>query len=534
MSHRILVCDNLHQRGLDLLSAQDDFQLDVRGALGPEDLAAIIGDYEALVVRSATVVTPEIVERALKLRLIGRAGTGVDNIDVREATRRGIVVMNTPGGNARSAAEHAISMITALHRDLHQAVASMKAGKWEKKKFQGTEMTGRTLGIIGLGRIGSVVAKAARHGLKMNVIGYDTMVTAEAASQLGAGLVPFDEVLSQSDVITLHTPLSPETRNLLDDRAFSRMKDGVFLVNCARGGIVDEDALLRALESGKVGKAALDVFATKPPSAELIAHQRVLTTPHLGASTGEAQEQVAVQIAEQIVDYFTHKMVRNAVNVPASDPSWGPRMRAFLDLAARLGQFAGRLAGGSISEIGVEYHGKMITSRDVQPVTVAALVGVLSLSAGAEVNQVNAWLIAEERGIRVSETKSEEGDEYGSSIVVRVIASDGTSRSVQGALLRRIGFEPRIIGIDDFVTEAVPAGSMLVVGNRDIPGMVHGITGALAGSGINIAQMNLSRKVMGGSAISIINIDSPADEPTLMRISGIPGILSVLQVILED
>ncbi len=534
MTHRILVCDNLDKRGLDLLSAQEDLLLDVRGPVPPPELAEIIGDYEGLVVRSATVVTPAVLERAAKLKLIGRAGTGVDNIDVKEATRRGVVVMNAPGGNARSAAEHAVSLIAALHRDLHQAVASVKAGRWEKKKFQGTEMTGRTLGVIGLGRIGSIVAKAARQCLKMNVIGYDTMVTAEAAAQIGAGLVSLDELFTQSDVITLHTPLSPETSNLLDDRAFEKMKDGVFVVNCARGGIVDEDALLRAVKSGKVAKAALDVFAAEPPSGELITHPAVLTTPHLGASTDEAQEHVATQIADQIVDYFAHGIVRNAVNFPTSDPTWGPRMRAFLDLAGRLGKFAGHLAARNISRVEVEYQGKMITGRDVKPVTAAALVGLLSLSAGEEVNPVNAWLIAEERGIRVSETKSEEGDEYGSSVIVRVTSSDGACRSLQGALLRRKGFEPRIIGIDDFVTEAVPAGPMLVVVNRDIPGVVHGITGPLARRGINIAQMNLSRLVMGGIAISIINIDSPADEATLRSVSDIDGIVSVQQVILDD
>ncbi len=535
MSHKILVCDNLHQRGLDLLTAQGGFDLEVRGAVAPDDLAGTIAEYEGLIVRSNTVVTPEVLANAPNLKVVGRAGTGVDNIDVREATRRGVIVMNAPSGNSRSTAEHTLSMIMALHRDLHQAVASMKAGKWEKKKFQGTEMTGRTLGIIGLGRIGSIVGKTARKALGMHVIGYDPMVTVGAAAQMGVGLVSLDEVFSQADVITVHTPLDSETRNLIDARAIEKMKDGVYIVNCARGGIVNEEALLAGLESGKVGKAALDVFTTKPPgTGPLVLHPRVIGTPHLGASTREAQEQVAEAIAEQFIDYFVHGTVRNAVNVTASDPSWGPRMRAFLDLAGRLAQFAGRLSPGGICGIEVEYQGKMITSREVKPLTTAALVGLLSLFEGADVNPVNAWVIAEERGIRVSETKSEEGDEYGSSIVVRVSCADRTVRSVQGALLKRIGFEPRIIGIDHFVTEAVPAGPMLVVGNRDIPGMVHGMTGALARSGINIAQMNLSRVIKGGSAISIINIDGPADEATLQSIADIPGILSVHQVILDD
>ncbi|MEW6349187.1 MAG: phosphoglycerate dehydrogenase [Thermodesulfobacteriota bacterium] len=535
MSHRILVCDNLHQRGLDLLTTQGGFDPDVRGALAPDELVRTIGEYEGLIVRSNTVVTAEVLANASKLKLIGRAGTGVDNIDVREATRRGVIVMNAPGGNAQSAAEHTLSMIMALHRDLHLAVASMKAGKWEKKKFQGTEITGRTLGVIGLGRIGSIVAKTGHKAFRMKVIGYDPLVTAEAASQIGVRLVSLDEVFAQADVLTVHTPLSPETRNLIDARAIAKMKDGVYLVNCARGGIVDEDALLAALESGKVGKAALDVFTTKPPGAgPLVTHPRVITTPHLGASTGEAQEQVAKAIAEQFIDYFVHGIVRNAVNMTTTDPTWGPRMRAFLDLAGRLAQFAGRLSPGNICGLDMEYHGKVITSRDVKPVTTAALVGLLSMFEGADVNPVNAWVIAEERGIRVSETRSEEGDEYGSSIVVRVTCADNTVRSVQGALLKRIGFEPRIIGIDQFVTEAVPAGAMLVVGNRDIPGMVHAMTGVLARSGINIAQMNLSRVIKGGSAISIINIDSPADEATLRSIADIPGILSVNQVILEE
>ncbi|MGB6063572.1 MAG: phosphoglycerate dehydrogenase [Desulfomonilaceae bacterium] len=534
MDYHILVSDNVHQQGLGLLEKQEGFHVDVKTGLSADALKQIIGTYDGLVIRSATTVTADLLKFASKLKVIGRAGTGLDNVDVAAATRQGIVVMNTPGGNAVATAEHTISLIMCAHRHIPQAVASMKKGKWEKKKFQGREMAGKTLGVIGLGKVGSIVSKLASRGLKMNVLGYDPFTTVEAASQIGAKLASLQDILSCSDVITVHTPLSNETRGMIDAAAFGKMKEGIVVVNCARGGIIDETALLDALESGKVSAAALDVYTSSPPGEHpLVMHPRVVATPHLGASTGEAQINVAIAVANQIIDYLAKGIVRNAVNLPGMDPAKAAKITPYLGLARRLAQFLGLLTPNGIIELEIEYHGE-VASWDLKPITNSALVGLLSGFEGTEVNQVNASMIAQARGIRVSETTLEESELHGSSLLLRTGTSKGMSHSVQGALIRRIGYEPRIIGIDGFVTEAVPAGPMLVVNNKDIPGMIAGMSGALAAGGINIAQMNLSRDCVGGMAMSIINIDAPADDVTLESIRSIEGIIGVKQVILDS
>jgi len=505
----------------------------VKIGLTPDALKDIIRGYHGLVVRSATKVTSVVLGAAADLKVIGRAGTGVDNVDVAEATKRGIVVMNTPGGNSMATAEHTIALIMAAHRHICQAVASMKDGKWEKKRFQGREMAGKTLGVIGLGRVGSLVCRRARYGLKMNVLGYDPITAQEAAAQVGATLTPLDEIFRSSDVVTVHTPLNKETLNLVDERAFGLMKDGVIVVNCARGGIVNEEALLTALETGKVAAAALDVYSTSPPvDHPLVRHSRVISTPHLGAATDEAQIDVSVSVAEQIIDFLEKGAVRNAVNLPSVDPTQISRIEPFMDLARRLGQFLGQLVTAGVAKMEVEYRGE-IASWDLKPITNSALVGLLRSVEGTDVNHVNAAVIARERGINVLTTTRKEGWEHGPSLEIRAQSGDGTGISVQGAVLRSMGGVPRIIGIEKFSTEAVPAGPMLVVRNEDIPGMIAGISGNLAASGINIAQMNLSRDVPGGMAMSIINIDTPVDDATLESIGAIKGILSVKQVILD-
>jgi D-3-phosphoglycerate dehydrogenase / 2-oxoglutarate reductase len=534
MAYNILVSDNLHQQGIDLLRQREGFHVDVKTGLSAEALKEIIGTYHGLVIRSATSVTAGLLQHATSLKVIGRAGTGLDNVDVSEATRRGIVVMNTPGGNAEATAEHTISLIMCAHRHIPQAVESMKEGKWEKKKFQGREMAGKTLGVIGLGKVGSIVGKLASRGLKMNVLGYDPVTTAAVASQAGVKLVSLDEIFRRSDVITVHTPLNDETRAMVNGAAFEKMREGVIVVNCARGGIIDENALLDALESGKVGAAALDVYSISPPGQHaLVMHQRVISTPHLGASTGEAQINVAVAVVNQIIDYLEKGHVRNAVNLPSIDPAQRAKMAPYLNLARRLAQFLGRLTADGIVELEVEYQGE-IAAWDLSPLTNSALVGLLSGFEGTDVNQVNAPMIAQARGIRVLETTLEESELHGSSLVMKTRTSEGTSHAVQGALIRRIGYEPRIIGIDGFVTEAVPAGPMLIVTNRDIPGIISGVSGALASRRINIGQMNLSRDCIGGMAMSIINVDAPADKSTLDNIRNIEGIISVKQVILDS
>ncbi len=533
MRRKVLFSDSTHPAGVDLLKRRDDFEVDVKPDLSPDALREIIGDYEALVVRSATTVDAQLLANASGLKVIGRAGAGVDNVDVPEATRRGIVVMNTPGGNSVATAEHTVGLIMCLHRHIPQAVASMKEGKWEKKKFQGREMAGRTLGVIGLGRVGGIVARLASQGLKMSVLGYDPVTTAEAVYQMGVRPAPMDEIIATSDVITVHTPLNDQTRGLIGKKQLEAMKSGVMIVNCARGGIIDEDALLEALESGKVAGAALDVYSLKPPGKHpLAAHPRVISTPHLGASTAEAQMNVSIAVAEQIIDFFEKGIVRNAVNVPSLAASEVTRLGPYLDLAGKLGRLLAGLAHDTRPEIEIQYRGE-IAGWNIGPITNAALCGFLRRFEGAEVNRVNARMIGTERGLRIFETTFKEGAELGSSISVIAVLRDGTQRAVQGAMIRRMGREPRIIGIDQFITEAVPEGPMLIVTNRDIPGMVAGVAGVLAARGINIAQMNLSRESVGGTALSIINLDEPADDAAMEAIRSIEGILSVTQVILD-
>ena len=533
MDYNILVSDKVHEKGIDLFLSRPGFHVDVKIGLTADTFKDIIGNYHGLVIRSDTRVTGQILAAANKLKVIGRAGTGLDNVDVSDASRRGIVVMNTPGGNSEAAAELTLALIMAAHRHISQAVASMKIGKWEKKRFQGREMAGKTLGVIGLGKIGSLVVRRASRGLKMNVLGYDPVMTSQAASQLGVKPASLEQIFCKSDVITIHTPLNEDTRGLINAQAFSMMKDGVIMINCARGGIIDEDALLEALDSGKVTAAAIDDFTVKPPGQHpLVLHSKVISTPHLGASTSEAQINVAVAIARQMIDYLESGVVRNAVNVPDIDPGESLKIVPYLDLARRLGQFVGGFSSSGIVEMEVEYRGE-IASWNLKPITNAALLGLLTRYEGTEVNHVNAPIVAQDRGIRVLETTMKEGIETGSSLKIRVVSMNGALLGVHGAVIRRVGEEPRIIGIDQFVTEAVPAGPMLIVYNRDVPGMVAGLSGALAGRGINIAQMNLSRDRQGGMAMSIINLDTPADVPTLKAIVQIDGILSVKQVVLD-
>jgi D-3-phosphoglycerate dehydrogenase / 2-oxoglutarate reductase len=534
MTYRILVSDNLHPKGVALFQDTDAFQVDVKTDLKPDQLLEIIGEYHGMVIRSATKVTADLLKRAANLKVVGRAGTGLDNVDIAEAGRRGVAVMNTPGGNSEAAAEHALSLIMAAHRHIPQAAESMKSGKWEKKKFQGREMAGKTVGVIGLGKIGGIVAKRASKGLKMRVLGFDPVTTPEVASQVGATLASLDEIYERSDVITVHTPLSDETRDLINADAFAKMKDNVILVNCARGGIVNEADLLQALESGKVAAAALDVFVDKQPGqSDLVMHPRVIATPHLGASTEEAQVNVAISVAEQIIDFLRDGIVRNAVNVPAVGPADRAKVEPYLDLSLKLAAFAASLVTGGVTEMDVEYRGPL-ADWDLRPITNAALVGLLSRSEGGDVNYVNAPFIAKDRGIRVSETTRKNGTEHGSSLAIKVTGTKGPPVTVLGALIQRIGYEPRIIGIDNYVTEAVPAGPMLIVTNDDVPGMIAGMAGVLATNRINIAQMNLSREAAGGTALSIINIDSVIDESVVKQILDIKGILSVKQVVLDD
>lgn len=532
MPYKLLICGTVRQEGLELLYNDKDFEVTLRPNLTATELAEIVGDYDALIVRPDTAVNAEVLRAAKKLKALGRAGGAIDNIDVAEATRRGVVVMNTPGVNTIATAEHTLSLIMAAYRHIPQATASMKAGKWEKKRFQGHEITGKTLGLLGLGRVGSMVARKASQALKMRVIGFDPAFTQHAAAQMGVRFVDFQELLSSADVISVHAPFNSSTTGLLGPNEFSAMKDRVIIINTAHGGLIHEGALLDALTSGKVSQAGLDAFEYTPPGVTaLIEHPNVIATPQVGASTQESQINMALTVIEQVRDFFHKGVIRNAVNVHSIDESARRKIAPYLDLAGRLGRFLGQALPAGITAMEVEYIGDF--GPELAPITHTALAGLLSVFEGAEINVVNAAYLAENRGIRISEKTLKEGSTYGPSIEVRIVSKDGKHFSVQGALIRRIGYEQRIIGVGPFVTEAVPCGPMLIITNEDRPGMIAGMSGALAARGANIAQMNLSRDSIGGLAMAIINLDEPADDETLEDIRSVDGILSVRQVILD-
>ncbi|GAB4252896.1 MULTISPECIES: Rossmann-fold NAD(P)-binding domain-containing protein [Deferrisoma] len=520
---RVLVSDNLSPRGVEILRSAEGVEVDVKTGLKPEELKGIIGQYDALVIRSATKVTADLLAHAANLKVIGRAGMGVDNVDVAEATKRGIVVMNTPGGNSVTTAEHALALMMSLVRNIPQADASMKQGKWEKKKFQGHELCGKTLGVVGLGNIGSIVADRAL-GLKMKVVGYDPYLSQERAAELGVELVDLEELFRRADIVTIHVPLLDETRNLINREALAKMKDGVYLVCAARGGIVDEDALLEAIESGKVAGAALDVFREEPPGlTPLVAHPRVVCTPHLGASTVEAQEAVAVQVAEQIVDYLERGIIRNAVNVPSVPPEILAQMAPYLDLARSLGQLQAQLGVEGLKAVDLQYSGRIAEGR-TGLVTAAALEGLLSASLGERVNLVNAPVIARERGIRVSETTAKNGEDYSAMMRLAVETAQGRF-SLAGAIFGRK--EPRIVEIDGIPIEAIPRGHLLVFWNYDRPGLVGSIGTTLGRHAINIGQMQFGREAPGGRAVTVVNVDVPVPAEVLRELKELPNVVSV-------
>jgi len=534
---RVLVADELSARGVEILQASKKLAVDVKVGMKPAELVAIIGQYDGLVVRSATRVTAEVLEAAARLKIVGRAGIGVDNIDVKAASRRGVIVENTPSGNAVTTAEHAICLLLALARHIPQATASMKAGKWDKKKFQGVELFDKTLGVIGLGNIGRIVSDRAR-GLKMRVVAYDPFLGAETAKAVGAELVTLDELFARADFISVHTPLSPETRGLVGAAAFAKMKPGVLLVNAARGEIVDEAALLEALESGKVGGAALDVFAKEPvdPASPLVAHPRLVCTPHLGASTEEAQEKVALEVAEQLVAFFERNEVRNAVNIAPVRPEVMPRLLPWLDLAAKLGSLAGQLhprgpQGGGIDELEVEVIGE-VAELGATPVARAALAGLLRTFMDLPVNEVNAPIIAGERGLRVVEVKRHRAVDVANAVTIRTRGASG-ARAVKGTIFH-VGDaheHPRIVQIDEFHLDAAPEGRILVLRNADRPGVIGAVGTLLGARGINVARLHVGLDKKKGAALMLWNVDADLG-PVIDEVRKVPHVESAEQVTL--
>jgi D-3-phosphoglycerate dehydrogenase len=519
---KVLVSDNISSKGVEILRSAG-LAVDVKTGLNPDELKSIIGDYHALIVRSATKATADIIDAAKNLKVIGRAGSGLDNVDKAAASKRGIVVMNTPGGNTITTAEHTIAMIFAVARKIPQASASMSKGAWEKKKFMGTELYNKTLGIVGLGNIGGEVARRAQC-LGMQVIAFDPFLNEEKANEMGIEKMEVSELIKRADFITVHTPLTNETRSLIRAETIKTMKDGVYIINCARGGIINEKDLYDALESGKVAGAALDVFEQEPPvNNPLVGHDKVVCTPHLGASTQEAQENVALAVAEQIVDYLVHGTIRNAVNFPSIPADQVPVLQPYIMLADKLGSFASQLFGGEISRVTIEYRGE-VAGLNISPVTIAAVKGLLDPILLETVNFVNASFIAKERGIEVNETKSSDAGNYSSMITVR-IKSPKRELVVSGTLFSKK--DPRIVKIDDYTVEIVPEGNMLVMYNNDKPGVIGNIGMIMGNNNINIARMHFGRESAGGRAISVVNIDSAVSDELLEKIRHLPNILDV-------
>jgi D-3-phosphoglycerate dehydrogenase len=526
--YKVVVSDKLAPEGLAILEASPGLSLDYQPGLSPEDLAAVVADAHGLVIRSGTRVTAELLDAATELKVVGRAGIGVDNVDVAAATRRGVVVMNTPGGNNVTTAEHAVSLMMALARHIPQANATLRRGDWRRSDFVGTELCGKTLGVVGLGNIGAIVSDRAR-GLKMKIVAYDPFLTQEAATRLGVELATLEEVYARADFLTVHTPLTDDTRGMVGDDAFAAMRDGVRIVNCARGGIVDEEALLGALESGKVAGAALDVFAEEPPTDfRLVDHPAVVATPHLGASTGEAQLNVALAVAEQVRDYLVDGVVLNAINLPSVSIEMAERIAPYLLLAERMGRLHGQLAEGDApTEVTVEYHGEAADLEDTRPVSAAVLKGLLSSFFAAPVNAVNAESIASERGVRLVEVRERASSAFASSLTVRLSGPTG-GHVISGAVFGRATV--RLVRLDDFYFEAIPEGNILILNNKDVPGVV-GRVGALLGE----ANINISGVVLGsvdGEAVSFFHVDDPLDSAQLESLRALPEITGARMVCL--
>ncbi len=526
---KILVSDPISQKGIELLQANPKFQVDVNLGLKEEQLLAIIGEYEALIVRSQTKVTKKVIDAAKNLRVIGRAGVGVDNVDVEAATRRGIIVMNTPGGNTISTAEHTFSMMTSIARKIPQAHGSMKAGLWDRKSFEGVELYNKTLGIIGMGRIGSEVARRAI-AFGMRVLVFDPYLSLSRAKVLQVEVVELDEIYPQADFITVHVPMTDQTRGMINKDTMARMKKGVRLINCARGGIINEADLVEALKSGQVAGAALDVYETEPPKGSpLLALDNVVMTPHLGASTQEAQESVGTEVAEQVAEVLSGGTIRNAVNMPTIDAKVLTVLRPYLMFAERMGRLLAQLAPKRIERLSIEFCGKA-AELETSPITRSVLKGFLEGAEGSDVNYVNAPLIAQQLGIRVDETKCSDLMDYAELINIRATV-DGQSAMLGGTFYGSVN-NPRIVRINDMLVEAVPNGVLLILSNTDRPGIVGWIGTIMGNHNVNIASMSLGRDTQGGKALTVLNLDSAPNDQVLAEIRKDKDILDVKVAVL--
>jgi D-3-phosphoglycerate dehydrogenase len=517
---RVLISDSLSPAAIDIFHARG-VEADFAPALGkdPEKLAAAIGAYDGLAIRSATKVTADILARAGRLKIIGRAGIGVDNVDIPAATAKGVIVMNTPFGNSVTTAEHAIALMLSLAREIPAADASTQAGKWEKNRFMGVEIAGKTLGVVGCGNIGAIVADRAQ-GLKMRVVAYDPFLTEERAEAIGVEKVDLNELLSRSDVITLHTPLTPQTRNILSAEALAKTRKGVRIVNCARGGLLDEAALASALDSGHVAGAALDVFAIEPAVENpLFGRANVICTPHLGASTVEAQEKVALQIAEQMSDYLTRGAIANAVNFPSISSEEAPRLKPFVTLAEKLGLFVGQIARSGVEKLSIVFEGH-IAQQKTKAIAAAALSGLLKPIL-EDVNPVSAPSIAKERGVAVEEVMREAQSGYESLLILVAKTAEGEIR-IAGAVFH--DSKPRIVRIGEIGVDAEFSPSMIYTQNEDRPGFIGRFAGVLGAADVNIATFALGRDAPGGCAVALVAVDGEPPEQALAAIRALPGV----------
>ncbi|MCC3409404.1 MAG: phosphoglycerate dehydrogenase [Microcoleus sp. PH2017_10_PVI_O_A] len=517
---KVLVSDPIDQAGIDILSQVA--QVDVNTGLSAEELVRIIPDYDALMIRSGTQVTKEIIEAGNLLKIIGRAGVGVDNVDVPAATRKGIVVVNSPEGNTIAAAEHAIAMMLSMSRHIPEANASVKGGKWERNRFIGVEVYKKTLGIVGLGKIGSHLAATAK-AMGMKLLAYDPFISTERAEQLGCRLVELELLMRESDYITLHIPKTPETLHLINADVLSKMKPTARIINCARGGIIDEAALAEAIKSGQIAGAALDVYEHEPLEADSPLRnvgQNIVLTPHLGASTAEAQVNVAIDVAEQIRDVLLGLPARSAVNIPGIFPDSIEKLKPYLQLAETLGNLVSQLAGGRVDYLNVQLQGELASNQS-QPVVVASLKGLLSQALRERVNYVNASIEAKERGIRVVETRDASIRDYTGSLRLSAKGTLG-EHTVTGAVLGES--EIRITSVDDFPVNVCPTHHMLFTLHRDMPGIIGKIGSQLGSFNVNIASMQVGRKIVRGDAVMVLSLDDPLPEGILAEIIKVPGI----------
>jgi D-3-phosphoglycerate dehydrogenase len=518
---KVLVSDPIDQAGIDILAQVA--QVDLRPGLSPDELQAVIGDYDALMIRSGTQVTGAVLEAAGRLRIIGRAGVGVDNVDVPAATRRGVLVVNSPEGNTIAAAEHALALMLSLSRHIPHAHASTMAGGWDRKTYVGNELYKKILGVVGLGKIGSHVARVAR-SMGMDVAAYDPFVSAERAQQMQVRLLPLPQLFAEADYVSLHLPRTPDTENLVNAELLATMKPTARLVNCARGGIVDEPALADAVENGVIAGAALDVYAREPLAADSPLRrvkERLILTPHLGASTAEAQENVAIDVAEQIRDVLLGLPARSAVNIPGLTPEVMDQLRPHLQLAETLGVLLVQLAGGRISELEVRQQGEF-ASHPAQPLVVAALKGILSSALGDSINYVNAGLEAKERGIRVLEVKDDASRDFAGGSLQLTSRSPKGNHSVTGAVFA--DGELRITTIDEFPVNVNPSRHMLFTRHRDMPGIIGQLGSLLGEHNVNIASMQVGRRIVRGDAVMVLSVDDPIPPSLLAIIHGINGI----------